>query len=225
MWKHHCLLEIHRSAENICCNARKKKPQTPLFVIAGRNWISPQQCYIEFWQEIYIYTLTNFDWHKNRNLTTIWSAVHTSIRCYEERQKKNDEDFSQNILFSETHSHLGGFVNKDNCRIWDDQNPSKIVEKLLHLPKGHHLLARSLGRIASKMMLGILLRWQVIDTMIYQCFISRIECFRCLEDLWYEQDGAICHTANATMPLSSHIISRNYKINWPPVIVRRDPEA
>jgi len=41
------------------------------------------------------------------------------------------------------------------------------------------------------------------------------------DDIWFQQDGALCHTANATIDLlrtvfENRIISRNADVNWPP---------
>ena len=40
-------------------------------------------------------------------------------------------------------------------------------------------------------------------------------------DMWFQQDGATCHTANETMALlrnkfNGRVISRNGDVNWPP---------
>ncbi|CAK9833058.1 hypothetical protein ANTRET_LOCUS9796 [Anthophora retusa] len=44
-----------------------------------------------------------------------------------------DEHFYRKIIFSdEAHFHLGGYVNKQNCRIWGSENPHVIVEKPMH---------------------------------------------------------------------------------------------
>ena len=44
------------------------------------------------------------------------------------RQAK-DENFRKRIIFSdEVHFHLSGYVNKQNCRIWGDENPRVTVE-------------------------------------------------------------------------------------------------
>ncbi|XP_075149038.1 uncharacterized protein LOC142222673 [Haematobia irritans] len=44
-----------------------------------------------------------------------------------------DDQFSKKIIFSdEAHFHLSGFVNKQNCRIWANENPRVIVEKPMH---------------------------------------------------------------------------------------------
>ena len=50
--------------------------------------------------------------------------------------------------------------------------------------------------------------WPIIDDMD-------------VRDMWFQKDGATCHTARETMDLSQskytdRIISRNSVINWPP---------
>jgi len=42
-----------------------------------------------------------------------------------EQRLVEDEHFYRKIIFSdEAHFHLGGYVNKQNCRIWGSENPS-----------------------------------------------------------------------------------------------------
>jgi len=44
-----------------------------------------------------------------------------------------DDHFYQKIVFSdEPHFHLGGYVNKQNCRIWGSENPHVVLEKPLN---------------------------------------------------------------------------------------------
>ena len=45
-----------------------------------------------------------------------------------------DADFSKKkIIFSDkAHFDLGGYVNKQNSRIWDTKNPHACIEKLTH---------------------------------------------------------------------------------------------
>jgi hypothetical protein len=46
---------------------------------------------------------------------------------------KVDDQFSKKIIFSdEAYFHLRGFVNMQNCRIWENDNPRPIVEKPMH---------------------------------------------------------------------------------------------
>lgn len=45
----------------------------------------------------------------------------------------DDPDFARKIIFSdEAHFHLGGYVNKQNCRIWGTENPHAVVNKPMH---------------------------------------------------------------------------------------------
>ncbi|GFV72398.1 putative DD41D transposase [Trichonephila clavipes] len=45
-------------------------------------------------------------------------------------------DFHKRILFSdEAHFWMNGYVNKQNCRIWNEANPQVYVEKPLHPEK------------------------------------------------------------------------------------------
>ena len=45
-----------------------------------------------------------------------------------------DADFGKKkIIFSdEAHFDLGGYVNKQNCRIWGTEKPYEYIEKLTH---------------------------------------------------------------------------------------------
>ncbi|GFV39115.1 putative DD41D transposase [Trichonephila clavipes] len=87
-------------------------------------------------------------------------------------------DFHKRILFSdEAHFWLNGYVNKQNCRIWNGANPQVYVESPLHPEK--------------------------------------------LTELWFQQDGATCPTARATIDLlkdtfGDRLISRFGPVNWPP---------
>jgi len=86
-----------------------------------------------------------------------------------------DSLFSSKILFSdEAHFIMDGFVNKQNCRIWSDENPRVIQERSLHPKKSyfsvHFGQMESLGHISSKMMLEMLLLWMVNGTK--QCWVT-----------------------------------------------------
>ena len=46
---------------------------------------------------------------------------------------KNEPEFHGKIIMSdEAHLYLGGYINKQNCRIWGSENPKIIVEKPLY---------------------------------------------------------------------------------------------
>ncbi|XP_054015352.1 uncharacterized protein LOC128896174, partial [Hylaeus anthracinus] len=64
--------------------------------------------------------------HLQRRNFTNWLSEHRSI----------DALFSRNIIFSdEAHFTLDGHVNKQNCRIWGDENSRAIKKKSLHSKK------------------------------------------------------------------------------------------
>ena len=56
--------------------------------------------------------------------------------------------------------------------------------------------------------------------MLTDCFFHEIEAEN-LVNIWFQQDGCTCHTANATISVlrlifGNRIISKNGVVNWPP---------
>lgn len=48
-------------------------------------------------------------------------------------QLNDDPNFARKIIFSDkAHFYLGGYVNKQNCRIWATENPHVAVTKPIH---------------------------------------------------------------------------------------------
>ncbi|GFW34669.1 integrase catalytic domain-containing protein [Trichonephila clavipes] len=102
--------------------------------------------------------------------------------------------------FDEAYFWLNGYVNKQNCRIWSEANPQVYAETPLHPEK----LTVWCALLAS----GI----------IGPYFIENDEGHN---ELWFQQDGATCHTARATIDLlkdtfGDRLISRFGPVNWPP---------
>ena len=60
-------------------------------------------------------------------------VVQTLEQCFAKwacDRLTEDADFGKKIIFSdEAHFDLGGYVNKQNCRIWDTENPHAYIEK------------------------------------------------------------------------------------------------
>ncbi|GFS83230.1 thrombospondin-1 [Trichonephila clavipes] len=110
-------------------------------------------------------------------------------------------DFHKRISFSdEAHFWLNGYVNKQNCRIWSEANPQVYVETPLHPKKLTVWCALWAGGI------------------IGPYFFKNEEGHN---ELWFQQDGATCHTARATIDLlkdtfGDRLISRFGPVNWPP---------
>ncbi|GFX91511.1 DUF4817 domain-containing protein [Trichonephila clavipes] len=110
-------------------------------------------------------------------------------------------DFHKRILFSdEAHFWLNGYVNKQNCRIWSEANPQVYVETPLHPEKLTVWCALWAGGI------------------IGPYFFKNDEGHN---ELWFQQDGATCHTARETIDLlkdtfGDRLVSRFGPVNWPP---------
>ncbi|GFU98566.1 DUF4817 domain-containing protein [Trichonephila clavipes] len=113
-------------------------------------------------------------------------------------------DFHKRILFSdEAHFWLNGYVNKQNCRIWSEYNPQVYVETPLHPEK----LTVNGDRYTAMLFLIFF-------------FIPELNNHD-VQELWFQQDGATCHTARSTIDLlkdtfGDRLISRFGPVNWPP---------
>ncbi|GFX64432.1 hypothetical protein TNCV_4043221 [Trichonephila clavipes] len=132
-------------------------------------------------------------------------------------------DFHKRILYSdEAHFWLNGYVNKQICRIWSEANPQVYVETPLHPEKltvwcalwaGGFLLQNDEGH-------NITVNGDRYRAMIPKFFIPELDNHD-VQELWFQQDGATCHTARATIDLlkdtfGDRLISRFGPVNWSP---------
>ncbi|GFX52699.1 putative DD41D transposase [Trichonephila clavipes] len=131
-------------------------------------------------------------------------------------------DFHKRILFSdEAHFWLNGYVNKQNCRIWSEANPQVYVETPLHPEKLTVWCALWAGGILLQNDEGhnVTVNGDRYRTMITNFFIPELNNHD-VQELWFQQDGATCHTARATIDLlkdtfGDRLISRFGPVNWP----------
>ncbi|CAK9799243.1 Transposable element Tc3 transposase [Anthophora plagiata] len=138
-----------------------------------------------------------------------------------------DEHFYRKIIFSdEAHFHLGGYVNKQNCRIWGSENPHVIVEKPMHPQRVTVWCGFWSGGIIGPFFFeneqgnAVTVSGDRYRAMLSNFLFPKIE-EDDIDDIWFQQDGATCHTANVTIDLlrtvfENRIISRNADVNWPP---------
>ncbi|GFX50155.1 transposable element Tc3 transposase [Trichonephila clavipes] len=136
-------------------------------------------------------------------------------------------DFHKRILFSdEAHFWLNGYVNKQNCRIWSEDNPQVYVETPLHPEKltvwcalwasgiiGPYFFKNDEGH-------NVTVNGDRYRVMITNFFIPELNNHD-VQELWFQQNGATCHTARATINLlkdtfGDRLISRFGPVNWPP---------
>ncbi|GFV71456.1 putative DD41D transposase [Trichonephila clavipes] len=116
-------------------------------------------------------------------------------------------DFHKRILFSdEAHFWLNGYVNKQNCRIWSESNPQVYVETPLHPEKLTVWCALWAGGIIGPYFFkndeghNVTVNGDRYRAMITNFFIPELNNHD-VQKLWFQQDGATCHTARATIDL------------------------
>ncbi|GFV82945.1 uncharacterized protein TNCV_1179601 [Trichonephila clavipes] len=136
-------------------------------------------------------------------------------------------DFHKRILFSdEVHFWLNGYVNKQHCRIWSEANPQVYVETPLHPEKLTVWCALWAGGIISPYFFkndeghNVTVNGDQYRAMITNFFIPELNNHD-VQELWFQQYGATCHTARATIDLlkdtfGDRLISRFGPVNWPP---------
>ncbi|GFY32989.1 piggyBac transposable element-derived protein 4 [Trichonephila clavipes] len=136
-------------------------------------------------------------------------------------------DFHKRILFSdEAHFWLNGYVNKQNCRIWSEANLQVYVETPLHPEKLTVWCALWAGGIIGPYFFkndeghNVTVNGDRYRAMITNFFIPELNNHD-VQELWFQQDGATCHKARATIDLwkdtiGDRLISRFGPVNWPP---------
>ncbi|GFU67936.1 DUF4817 domain-containing protein [Trichonephila clavipes] len=120
-------------------------------------------------------------------------------------------DFHKRILFSdEAHFWLNGYVNKQNCRIWSEANQQVYVETPLHPEKLTVWCTLWAGGIIVPYFFkndeghNVTVNGDRYRAMITNFFIPELNNHD-VQELWFKQDGATCHTARATIDLLRHV--------------------
>ncbi|GFV67513.1 retrovirus-related Pol polyprotein from transposon 297 [Trichonephila clavipes] len=129
------------------------------------------------------------------------------------------------IKSDEAHFWLNGYVKKQNCRIWSEANPQVYVETPLHPEKLTVWCALWAGGIIGPFFKNdeghnVTVNGDRYRAMITNFFIPELTNHD-VQELWFQQDGATCHTTRATIDLlkdtlGDRLISRFGPVNWPP---------
>ncbi|GFV11774.1 uncharacterized protein TNCV_977631 [Trichonephila clavipes] len=110
------------------------------------------------------------------------------------------------ISGDEAHFWLNGYVNKQNCRIWSEANPQVYVETPLHAEKLTVWCALWDGGIIGPYFFkndeghNVTVNGDRYRAMITNFFIPELNNHD-VQELWFQQDGATCHKARATIDL------------------------
>ncbi|GFV48930.1 putative transposable element [Trichonephila clavipes] len=136
-------------------------------------------------------------------------------------------DFHKRILFSdEAHFWFNSYANKQNCRIWSEANPYVYVKTPLHPERLTVWCALLAGGIIGPYFFktdeghNVTVNGDRYRAMITNVFIPEL-INHYVQELWFQQDCATCHTARATIDLlkdmfGDRLISRFKPVNRPP---------
>ncbi|GFV23456.1 putative DD41D transposase [Trichonephila clavipes] len=166
----------------------------------------------------------------------IYSQFGLAIHQNDHEARRRFVEWAQNeiavvpdfqILFSdEAHFWLNDYVNKQNCHIWSEANTQVYVETPLHPEKLIVWCALWAGGIIGPYFFkndeghNVTVNGDRYRAMITNFFIPELNNHD-VQELWFQQDGATCHTARATIDLlkdtfGGRLISRFGPVNWPP---------
>ena len=134
--------------------------------------------------------------------------------------------FWQKIIFSdEAHFDHVGYVNNQNYRIWDTENSHAYIEKPKH-PKrvtvwcgfwskgiiGPFFFENEQGE-------AVTVNGDRYQAMLNEFMFTEIQ-KEDIGNIWFQQDGATCHTAEVTLDFlrpvfEDRIFSRRADVVWP----------
>ena len=112
---------------------------------------------------------------------------------------------AKKIIFSgEAHFNIGGYLNKQNCHIWGTENPYAYIEKPTHLKRVtvwcEFWCRGIIGQFFSEneQIEGIKVNGDRYRATLNEFLFTKIE-EEYIGNIWCQQDGATCHTAEATL--------------------------
>jgi hypothetical protein len=138
-----------------------------------------------------------------------------------------DEKFAKKIIFSdEAHFHLSGFVNKQNCRFWGNENPRIMQEREMHPLRTTVWCGFWEGGVLGPFFFeddegnAVTINGERYRDMISTQLWPSLEDTE-IDNLWFQQDGATCHTSRQTLAFlhekfPQRVISLHGDQEWPP---------
>ena len=97
-------------------------------------------------------------------------------------------------------------MNKQNCRIWCTENPNVIIKKPMHPQRVTVWCGFWYGGITGPFFFeneegaAVMVSSERYRAMLNEFLETKIE-EDYIDDTWYQQNGATCHTANVTIDL------------------------
>ena len=155
-----------------------------------------------------------------------YGCVYTSL-CGPAIDLQKMPIWAKKIIFSdEAHFNLSGYVNKQNCRIWGTENPQAYIKKPMRLKRVTvwcGFWSRSIIEpffFENEQGEAVTVNGDRYRAMLNEFLFSKIE-EKDIGNIWLQQNGAMCHTAVATLNVlcpvfEDCIISRRADVVWPP---------
>ncbi|GFS60271.1 uncharacterized protein TNCV_2827491 [Trichonephila clavipes] len=137
-----------------------------------------------------------------------WAANSTTKECF--------------FFSDEAHFWLNGYVNKQNCSIWSEANSQVYVETPLHPEKLTVWCALWAGGIIGPYFFkkddghNVTVNGDRYRAMITNFFIPELN-NNDVQALWFQQEGATCHTARATIDLLKDTFGDRLILRFGPV--------
>ena len=143
-----------------------------------------------------------------------------------DRHTENADFGKKKIIFSdEAHFDLGGYVNKQNYRVWGTENPHVYTESThpKRVTVWCGFWSRGIIRtffFENQQGKAVTVNGDRYRSMLNEFLFTKIE-EEDIGNIWFQQDCATCHTTEATLNVllpvfENRIISRRTGVVWPP---------
>ena len=143
------------------------------------------------------------------------------------QKEAEDPRFCEKVLFSDgAHFHPSGYVNEQNQRMWAERNPREVVQCGMKPEKCTAWCALWAGGVLGPYFFedeqgnSVTVNGSRYRDMLSNFLFPAVEDLG-VEGLWFQQNGATCHTAEDSIRLLSskfldRLISGNGTVAWPP---------
>jgi len=130
-------------------------------------------------------------------------------------------------MSDEANFDLQGHVNKQNCRIWAEENPHAAVEREQQVPHVTVWCAISATRILGPFFFeegghATTVTAPRYKAMLENFFVPALhQAHAPLSRVWFQQDGATAHTSRSALAalgsmFGPRVISKKARVAWPP---------
>jgi len=172
-------------------------------------------------------------WYPYKIQLTQQISPDTKIRRYKfaeimlEKFESSEIDLKKIWFSDEAWFSLDGYVNKQNMRIWGSEKPTFQAPRTCNPKRVMVWCAFSLQAIIGPFFFETDFNQKSYKDMLSKYFIPIIKSKNCLDDFWFQQDGARAHRTELVFEelannFSDRVIGLDYPeyngrgITWPP---------